>query len=142
MSGVELNKDKSMGAAPKLDLVQEERYQKLRQTISRMSQLSDNWDDRGSAAPTESVIQLAQHFLNQFQTYAMTPSRVAASVENGIGFTFEQSNKFAYIELLNSGEVVFLIDVKLQNSEAWEIHGGEEKLLLSSIQRIQNYLNG
>ena len=139
MSDLESNKDIKMGAAIKtLGNLTSSQLDAIASKIEHFKTMSANWNNEGALPPSGESIALAKEVVSRL---TVMPKHIAASVENGIGFTFEQGLKFGYIEILNSGEVVFLTDVAGKNRKVWEIDGQQKELLFNSLQRVENHIN-
>ena len=90
--------------------------------------------------PSLSVIHKTFFIMDKFHRLQLIPSCVGPSVESGIGITFDYSLQFAYIEVLNSGEIVFLIDTNGKNMQVWETNFNEPDQIDFAIKKILNHL--
>jgi hypothetical protein len=94
-----------------------------------MTGLGVNWNELGSAPPTEESRKTALLILDRsFLMDRVRPSYVTASAEGGVGIVYKSENVYAAIECLNSGEI-WLLGYEPQGSPfSREIVGGEDSI--------------
>jgi hypothetical protein len=79
---------------------------KLSQQIKDFSKLETNWDSYGSKAPNHTAISEALKVLDIAHAAGMLPTRVDASVDEGIALSFIRDTRYTDIECYNSGEIL------------------------------------
>lgn len=65
--------------------------------------LQPGWDGYDAAPPTVDAIENAKRFLRAVDKADLRPTRVAASVVGGVGITFRDHDRSAYVEFYNNG---------------------------------------
>lgn len=96
--------------------------------------------DCASQIPSDKAIEKSFSILKHFETSSLYPSSVNPSIESGIGISFDFPKVFAYIEVLNSEEIVFLIDNQGPGRQVWETIFNNELKIEESIQTIIKHL--
>lgn len=94
--------------------------------------------DRDYSRPSKEVISCALDLINSL---SISPKYIAPSVEEGIGFTFIKQDKYAYIEILNCREILFLIDTNGDNRQVWAAKFSEVQLIMNSLIKVEEHLN-
>lgn len=90
--------------------------------------------------PTPKVLQKTDEVLQFLKSQGINPQAVSHSVMEGVGITLTSGLKFAYIELLNSEEILFLMDTNGINRTVWEHPLEASDLIYPSIQKLINHL--
>lgn len=95
------------------------------------------WPEEG-APPSENALGLAGIALERLDRLGFAPSRVVASAEGGVGVCFVQGNKYADIEILNTGEILGVTSNRRDRPVVWEIDQSAYSLAKAAI-RIREF---
>jgi hypothetical protein len=116
------------------------RSQDLLQKIERMKDLRPNWDTYGAEPPSVDALNSAAELLNRLSKLEFLPTDAVASTEGGVALSFTTSNRYADIEILNSGEILAVTFTRQQEPVAWEVRRDERNILLA-IERIYEHIS-
>jgi len=84
----------------------ERRHEHFLQLLSHFASLGENWDSYESPPPSSEVVASATRFLKKLHDDVFLPSSIAPSAEGGIAIYFNVSDKSAYAEYRNSGQLI------------------------------------
>ena len=87
--------------------------------VDRFYRLKDGWDGYFAPVPSMLAIEAAKQFLHALEQFKSEPSRVAPSVEGGVGVTHKNGRRRVYVEFFNNGEVyaLFSDDVEMPQTK-------------------------
>jgi hypothetical protein len=108
------------------------------QKLKQFAKLPSNWNGYGSEAPNPFALFWAQVILDLADERAMTPFRVAASAEGGIGITFKKGDRIGALEALNSDSIVAVLSDRKSEPQVWGVVGREQ--LREALTTIATYL--
>jgi len=93
--------------------------------------LKRGWDGYNAKPPNSISIEYSKHFLKLLSCKINLPSpRIAPSVEEGVGISFNNEDKYLNIEFFNSGEIIVGTSDKNGNVDIKEFeHDNEIKIL-------------
>lgn len=117
-------------------------FEALKEKIESYSQLLPDWNSYGAVAPNSVSILASIESLQYMRVIGLMPKNLAPSAENGIGFTFENEEKFAHLEFFNDGMAVVLMDSgTAQDRQIWEFEIEESsEEMKSSLDRIKEWV--
>ncbi len=80
----------------------------LKKELHRLGKLKKGWDSYSAPPPNSKSIKNGKKILDILLDLdsGLTPSRVVASVEGGIGIVFSRPTRYVMIECFNNGEIV------------------------------------
>lgn len=105
--------------------------------VSAISHFVDNWDNCDAPAPESHVIESARMLLVGMVEYDIIPTHVDASVEGGISIAILRGDRYAHIEVSNSGAILGATSVKSESPDIWDF---DERGLRTSLADIENFL--
>lgn len=76
--------------------------------LDRMRQLKQGWDGYSAPIPSHVAIVSARDFLSALTEANLQPSRVAPTVQGGVGITHKKKGRRVYVEFFNNGVVCAL----------------------------------
>jgi hypothetical protein len=76
--------------------------------LDRMCQLKEGWNGYSAPVPSRTAIVTARDFLEALSETSLEPSRVAPSVEGGVGITHKKAGRRVYVEFFNNGAICAL----------------------------------
>lgn len=117
-------------------------FEMLHQRLDLLSQLKDDWDEDGAKAPNDWAIQRAHAALVCMKEIGLRPFAVLASVENGVGITFESENRYADIEFFNTEKIAAVTDDYESVPKAWDIDSVDQSALNDALSRIKTFIYG
>lgn len=88
--------------------------------LGEMRELKPGWDSYGALPPDDWALEKAQEALWAFATQEVQPDRVLPSVESGVGISVTRGEKYVFLEILNSEEVVGVAAHNRDNYDVWE----------------------
>lgn len=109
-------------------------------TVDELLNLAPNWNGYGSEAPNKIAAINAKTIVDGLVEIGMTPDRIVASAENGIGIYMKCDARYAIVECLNDGQIVAGLSNRRGFIENWEF-APEPDEVLESLQRISGFLN-
>jgi hypothetical protein len=68
-----------------------------------------------------------------------TPNKITASVENGVGISFIQGEKYADIECFNTGEILAVTSDKQGNPNVWQVDDNLDSIK-SALEKIYVFI--
>jgi|SanBayMetagenome_1026888.scaffolds.fasta_scaffold42718_2 hypothetical protein len=110
-------------------------YEKLKQ----LSNLPANWDSYGAEPPNNVALNWAREILKILFKMEFPPTRITASVENGVGISFICEHKYADIECFNKGNILAVISDRKGIPEVWEVES-TTVAITSAIDKICKFL--
>jgi hypothetical protein len=118
------------------------KWDDLFQKLNSYSQLKDGWNSYAAPRPSLTAISNARNFLNVLYVVAkLLPNRVRPSSVGGIGITFRNQGRKAYVEFLNNRRTHVLLSDGVGDPETYEASEGCEAFL-KLVADIRRYLNG
>ena len=112
------------------------RLAEARERLASMALLAPNWDSYGAEPPNARSRALTTCILGLLQRQVMSPTRIVASAEGGVGIIFSDGERYADIECLNSGEILTAIYSGQDTPLVQEI-GSAVAELTAAIERIR-----
>jgi hypothetical protein len=94
---------------------------------------------RQSEPPSADVIANARAVLDRLRASAFRPSGITPSAEGGLGIYFEQDQRYADVEILNSGKVLGVISDRSGKVTAFEVQPSPEGQN-QALSRIRAFL--
>lgn len=101
---------------------------------------SMNWVDASVPYPNTYVINLSAEILQKIDAIGIMPANIGPSVEGGIGITFENKSKFAFLEIYNDKSACLLLDTNGQHRSVLELDTEDNLLLEKCLLKIKNHL--
>jgi hypothetical protein len=89
--------------------------------------------------PSDFALAWAEAILQDLEKYGITPTKVVASAEGGAAVCFVDMDKYADLEILNSGAILGVISDKHSRPDVWEIKP-EAREITHAIERIREFL--
>ncbi|SRR6266567_4289478 len=105
--------------------------------VDEMTDLDADWNGYGSEPPNEFAREVAKQILLDATT-VVVPSRVTASAQGGVGICFNLKDKYADIEVFNSGEILATTSDGKTVPAVWEVKPSDSK---GALERIVGFLN-
>lgn len=116
-------------------------YREQRHALIRLGNLMPNWNSYGADPPHPKTIGTARRLLKALRDIDLSPTKVLASAEGGVGIIFDEPGRYAVIECLNSGDIVALIARGDDEPDVWEVRDDKPDLLQAS-ERIHGFMYG
>jgi hypothetical protein len=116
------------------------RSRDLQEQIERMIDLRQNWDTYGAEPPNDDTMSFASELLVLLDTREFLPSDVVASAEGGVALSFTAPNRYADIEILNSGEILAVTFTRQREPIVWEVRKNKEDII-QAIERIYDHIS-
>jgi hypothetical protein len=113
---------------------------RLSQQLEEMKDLSDNWNGYGSAAPNAIAFRTATNILFVLHQLGFSPTQIAPSAEEGIGFFFVKEEKYAFIECYNDGEIVIAMSNRQGERQVREV-GTSVQEIKEALDLLRIYIN-
>ena len=116
----------------------------LAQALAEMktfSQLTAGWDGYSAAPPSVLAMRQAECFLKAASAQVLKLDRVAPSVIGGVGATFEQSSKMAYVEFYNDGRILALLDDGAAPADVRDVQADDDGFV-ALAEGIRGMLHG
>lgn len=110
-------------------------YIKYVNVLEELSKLPQNWDSYGAEPPNSIALHWGRIALSILKDMNFSPTSVTASVENGIGISFLNEEKYGDIECFNTGEILAVISNGQGNPDVWTVVNSEEEIKLT-LERI------
>ena len=89
--------------------------------LEEMRYLEPGWDSYEALPPNEWALKKAQEALWAFASRKAQPDKVLPSVENGVGISVTRGERYGFLEVLNSHEVVGVTAYSREDYEVWEL---------------------
>jgi hypothetical protein len=105
--------------------------------LSRLSQLSDDWNSDGAEAPNNVALYWANEVLRESVRGNYRPHRIVPSAEGGIAITFRSGQKYADIECFNSSEILAITSDGETEPEAWVVNPDN---ILFTLEKIHDFI--
>lgn len=121
-------------------IVAESRSRVLREKISQMEMLRRNWDTYGAEPPNLAAKNQALELLSFLDPLEFLPTDALASAEGGVALVFATGNRYADIEVLNSGEILAVTFTRGEEPVAWEVEKNEPDIS-RAIGRIYEHIS-
>jgi len=109
--------------------------------LREIKKLQDNWDGSGAAAPNAMAFRNASDVLLALHQCAITPTRIEASVEEGITFSFAGDDKYAFLEIYNDGDIAVGYFRGEQDPVAYEFESSFEQIS-QAAQKVCEFIDG
>lgn len=116
------------------------RSRDLQEQIQRMKDLRTDWDTYGAEPPNDDTVNFASELLMLLEIREFLPTDVVASVEGGVALSFTAANRYADIELLNSGEILAVTFTRQQEPIVWEVKKNKGDIF-QAIERIYDHIS-
>lgn len=113
---------------------------KVDKILRRLETLQPGWDTYSAPAPSHFSIQQARTFVGVLHNIGFAPGRVAPSAIGGVGITFRNASKEAYIEFRND-ETTYLVLADVPNDPLVEPVRSETESLRQTAHQIREFLN-
>lgn len=102
--------------------------------------LTHGWDSYDAEPPSLTAAKLATSVIEILRNSYFAPPHVVASVEGGLATVFSVGDKFAQIELLNSGSV-FTTTYSADAAPQVVKFGSDEPSLRAAVQTVRDFLS-
>jgi len=108
-------------------------------TLEQLRKLPENWDSYGAEPPNLTALYWSKTVLELLLEINFPPNKITASVENGVGISFIQGEKYADIECFNTGEILAVTSDKQGNPNVWQV---DDKLdsIKSALEKIYVFI--
>lgn len=93
--------------------------------LDEMTGLSVGWNGYAAPPPIDGSVALTKRIIRVFADEGIQPTRIAPSVVGGVGITFRQANRRAYVEIDNAGAVYLLLSDKESQPSTSRIENGK-----------------
>lgn len=103
-------------------------------------QLQAGWDSYNAAPPSEAAAKMATRVVELVRQNFFAAPHIVCSTEGGIAAAFSAEDKFAQIELLNSGNVLTTTYSSRQRPEIKRFKSDDESLS-SAIDTLRSFLS-
>jgi len=111
-----------------------------RREARKLRRLPADWNGHDAPAPSKVACDLADRVLCAFSYKDIPRPRIAPSVEGGVGISFEQADRYAFIECYNDGEIVAGVSSRESGQDAWEVNAKKWLDLHRCARRIADFL--
>ena len=111
----------------------------LQRKIKLTGNLRPNWDTYGAEPPDAEAVNTALEVLVSLEHERFLPSDAVASTEGGVALCFVAGDRYADIEILNSGEILAVTVTGQQDPYVWEV-GKNTRAFSEAIERIRNHI--
>jgi hypothetical protein len=108
--------------------------------LQELENLGPNWDSYGAAAPNREARKTAERILTLLSALSVSPTRVVASSEGGVGICFVYEDRYADIECFNTGETVAARYRGMGEPHVWQI-APEEGAIKAAIEQIRAHFS-
>ncbi len=108
--------------------------------LQELENLGPNWDSYGAAAPNDAARNTAERILALLSDLAVSPTRVVASSEGGVGICFVHGDRYADIECFNTGEIVAARYRGTGEPHVWQI-APEQDAMIAAIEQIRAHFS-
>jgi hypothetical protein len=97
------------------------RIERARARLDVLLALDTDWDPDGAAPPNRRAGAIVSNILDELEKEALPPTAILPSMEGGIGLTFIEGAKRAYIEVFNTEEITAILDSEENEPSALDI---------------------
>lgn len=104
--------------------------------LQELANLGPNWDSYGAKAPNDEARNTAERVLTLLSALSVSPTRVVASSEGGVGICFVHEDRYADIECFNTGEIVAARYRGMGEPHVWQI-APEDDAIKAAIEQIR-----
>jgi hypothetical protein len=118
------------------DLFLRPMFDKAEQKLNDMGKLAPNWDSYGAQPPTAEARDCAREILILLQSQSFPPSTIVPSSEGGVAICFLESDKYADIECLNTGEILAVTYKGNDEPYVWDVDL-EDAAIRGAIKQIR-----
>ena len=94
---------------------------------------------RQSEPPSTDAINNARTVLGELRTHALRPTGITPSAEGGLGIYFDRNQRYADVEILNSGKILGVVSDKSGGVNAFEVMPSLEGYK-EALARIRDFL--
>jgi hypothetical protein len=77
----------------------------LESKLAREARRQPNWNSYGAPPPNDAAINLTRTVLRLLREDGMLPRQLTASAEGGLALCFIEKNRYAELEILNTGDI-------------------------------------
>ncbi|MBF0496870.1 MAG: hypothetical protein HQK58_09915 [Deltaproteobacteria bacterium] len=112
---------------------------KCSRKLEEMYKLLPNWNGMGSDPPNITAINTAKNVLDILHEINLPPSKIMASVEEGVAISFVKSNKYGMVECYNDGGVIILFPEGAGEPEIIEV-GPSSLEIKDALVRMRSYV--
>jgi hypothetical protein len=123
----------------KRELFLRSKFQLIREQLDEATNLRQNWDSYNAEPPNHQAQNLAAGVLTFLETNSIAPSRLVPSAEGGVAFCFVESNRYADIECLNTGEILAVIYEGNNDPIVWQVTS-QNQALQETVERIRGHI--
>jgi hypothetical protein len=117
-----------------------DRFAELESKLVRAGRLSRNWNSYGAEPPDVQAVEMARLTLRWLREAFLPPRQLAASAEGGIVLCFTENQRYADIEILNTGEISMAMYERGSEVEEPVIEiGSDEESLRGAIASIREH---
>ncbi|MBF0510555.1 MAG: hypothetical protein HQK57_16750 [Deltaproteobacteria bacterium] len=111
----------------------------LLRKLEEIHKLLPNWNGMGSDPPNSTAINAAKSVLEILHEINLPPSKIMASVEEGVAISFVKSNRYGMVECYNDGGVIILFPEAAGEPEIIEV-GPSDLELKDALVRMRSYV--
>lgn len=94
----------------------------------------------GAPPPSDIALLFARVVLDYLKELDLSPDRVIASAEGGVALCFEEGERYADIECLNTGEILGVLSNRRDRPDVWEIEQSARSIA-SAASRIEGFFS-
>jgi hypothetical protein len=108
--------------------------------IEHLQRLPMGWDGCNAESPNKNSVIRAQSILVHLFRMKFLPDKVTPSVENGVGISFIQGDKYADIECFNTGEILAVTSDQQCPPQVWEVENSPQEIT-SALRKIRDFIS-
>lgn len=109
--------------------------------ISGYAELCAGWDSYDALPPSHAAVQHARDMLAKLRELFLIPNAALPSAEGGIALVFTNGDRYAQLEILNSGSLISL-SFQGKATPAVKKHSTTDSGYLEAIETISHFISG
>lgn len=118
----------------------EQAYFELRDQLTLLNGVGENWDTYNAPAPSPDSIGAAGRALDILRGLNAQPSGIVPSAEGGVGICFIRGQAYAHIEFLNDSSVYGMMYAPGKGPQNWQLGAASADSIQETWNRIRAYL--
>jgi hypothetical protein len=108
--------------------------------IENLQRLPKGWDGYNAESPNQNSVIRSQFILMHLFRMKFLPDKITPSVENGVGISFIQGDKYADIECFNTGEILAVTSDRQAAPQVWEVSNRPQEIT-SALRKIRDFIS-
>lgn len=108
--------------------------------IDHLQRLPRGWDGSAAERPNQHSVDRAQSILMHLFRLKFLPDKITPSVENGVGISFIQGDKYADIECFNTGEILAVTSDRQSPPQVWEVED-RPQAITAALRKIRDFIS-